>query len=218
MKKPLPDFTFEKKFWEKGYIVIGVDEVGRGALAGPLVVGSVCFNPYNGLLEKISTVGINDSKKLTRRIRSRLSTFIKQKAYSYSTAEISTSVINRLGISKAFQMGARKAISLLRLENGKKKYILVDAFYIKYLYGVGIKNQKAIIHGDEKSISIAAASIIAKVKRDALMSKLHRQYPLYKWRKNKGYGTRIHREAIRKHGKTKLHRDLFIRKVLLRVV
>ena len=96
----------------------------------------------------------------------------------------------------------------------KKIFILIDGFQVKYLRGVGLKNQKAIIKGDEKSISIAAASIIAKVYRDKLMEKLAKKYPLYHFDKNKGYGTKEHIKALRKYKQSPIHRLLFIRNFL----
>ncbi|MBI2641405.1 ribonuclease HII [Candidatus Roizmanbacteria bacterium] len=218
MKKSFPTFFYERRLWKKGYCVIGIDEVGRGALAGPLVVGAACFESLErDIANELERVGINDSKKLTPRRRAHLSRIIREKVTHYSVAEISPSIINKYGIVKAFATGSRKAIRNLRLKDGLKKYLLVDAYAIKYLQGIGLKNQKAIIHGDEKSISIAAASIIAKVHRDRLMRKFHRQHPRYKWKKNKGYGTKEHREALKNYGKTKHHRVLFLRKLLKEV-
>ena len=94
-------------------------------------------------------------------------------------------------------------------------FLLIDAFHVKYIPGVGLKNQEAIIKGDQKSISIAAASILAKVYRDSLMKKLAKKYKKYHWEKNKGYGTRKHIEAIRRFGPTSWHRNAFIRKYLV---
>lgn len=254
-KKRLPTFVNEIPLWKKGYYVIGVDEVGRGALAGPLTVGAVCFYsifsdsvkafpPTSARLavniarpacrtgrsarwwetlpalppEKVQELGINDSKKLSPAKREKLAKIIKKICLAYTTASVSNRIINRLGIAKATQLAMRKVIYKLRGKSfelkGKKLFILIDAFYIKYLRSVGLKNQKAIIKGDEKSISIAAASIIAKVERDHNMIKLHHKYPIYFWKKNKGYGTKKHIEAIKKFGKSKLHRDLFLRKIL----
>ncbi|MBI4225567.1 ribonuclease HII [Candidatus Roizmanbacteria bacterium] len=234
----LPDFSLEKKLWSKGYIVIGVDEVGRGALAGPLYVGAVCFRHTilkrsyqdgiypDKLSFNIENIGINDSKKLTARKREELATFIKKVTLAYSVSSVNVRTLNRLGIVKATEKAIRNVIFRVTnsighttmhrsADNGiGKAYILLDAFYVKYIKGVGLKNQKAIIQGDEKSISIAAASIIAKIERDHNMIKLHHKYPIYFWKNNKGYGTKEHIEAIKKFGKSKLHRDMFLRKIL----
>lgn len=216
--RKFPDFKYENELWKKDYYIIGVDEVGRGALAGPVYAGAVCFN--NDLKSRLiyfEKLGIDDSKRLSPAKRKKLAGIIKQTAFAYSTAGVSNKVINRIGIVKATQMAMRRAIKALYVkcyELGRKKiYILVDGFNIKYLKGIGLKNQKAIIKGDQKSISIAAASIVAKVERDQNMIKLHQQYPIYLWKKNKGYGTKKHREAIKKFGKLAFHRDLFIRKI-----
>ena len=253
MKNILPTFRFEKPLWKKGYYVIGVDEVGRGALAGPLTVGAVCFSPQtiedggwkiekegrslkleksnfhhlsskstiyrqSSTVKSIQTLGINDSKKLSPQKREKLAKLIKKSCLAYATASISNRIINKVGITRATQIAMRKAIKLLivncYLLRRKKLFVLADAFYIRYLKGIGLRNQLAIKHGDKKSISIAAASIIAKVERDHNMVKLGHKYPIYFWKNNKGYGTRKHIEAIKKFGKSKFHRDLFLRKIL----
>lgn len=238
MKQKLPDLKYEKSLWKKGFLVIGIDEVGRGCLAGPLTVGAVCFPILcdKKKIMELEQIGINDSKKLTYAKRVILSKFIKTNALAYSTATINVALINRYGISKATAMAVRKVINTImqnvasrkkQVESRKQRniqfstyyqlptnyYLLADAFYIKYVKGIGLKRQKAIIHGDGISISIAAASIIAKVERDGLMTKLSGKHPEYKWHKNKGYGTRDHIEALKKYGKTKYHRELYIRKI-----
>lgn len=201
-----PTFREENALWKKGYkFVAGIDEVGRGAFAGPVVVGAVVF-PRNFS----PTDGINDSKLLKPRQREFLSQIIKKEAYCFSIAEIPVRTINKYGIGKATQMAFRKAI--LQIQNkltNKKIFVLVDGFHVRYLKGVGIKNQKPIKKGDQKSISIAAASIVAKVHRDRLMKKLHRKYPVYGFSRNKGYGTKEHQKALKKFGLSKIHRTSF---------
>ena len=209
MKKP--NFFYEKKFWQKGYQVLGLDEVGRGSLAGPLVVAAVCFPSQKSKV--IESLGIKDSKKLSAKKREKLSQTIKKQADRIFISKINVSYINKYGISKAFQNGVRKIVNQMKKAN-KKIFILIDGFQVKYLRGVGLKNQKAIIKGDEKSISIAAASIIAKVYRDKLMEKLAKKYPLYHFDKNKGYGTKEHIKALRKYKQSPIHRLLFIRNFL----
>lgn len=200
-----PTFDEEKKLWEKGYCVIGIDEVGRGAFAGPLIVGAVVFDKENPLLSEI-----NDSKLLKPLKRNELSKIIEQCSFCSTVASIPVSTINKLGIGKANQMAFRKVISQIRkIINHEKLFVLVDGFHVKYLRGIGLKNQKAIIKGDQKSVSIAAASIIAKVHRDRLMRSLSKKYPVYKFGKNKGYGTKDHQEAIKRFGLCKLHRKSF---------
>lgn len=194
-----PTFKVEKALWKKGYkYIVGVDEVGRGAFAGPVVVGAVVFT-HNFFPPD----DINDSKLLKPRRRELLTRIIKKDAYCFSLAEISVWAINKYGIGKATQMAFRKAIKLLRV---KPDYLLIDAFYIKHM---NRKNQKPIKKGDQKSISIAAASIIAKVHRDKIMKKLSKKYPQYKFAKNKGYGTKEHQKALKKFGLSKIHRTSF---------
>jgi ribonuclease HII len=216
----LPNFSLERKLWKSGYrIIAGVDEVGRGALAGSVIAGCVVFAAnsnyqfpiFNQFLKKIN---INDSKQLTPRQREKADKWIRQNALSWGIGEASVAAINRLGIVKATQIAFRHAIAKCKVD-----FLLIDAFYIPYVKGLPRKNpacagrQKAIIKGDTKSISIAAASIIAKVYRDKLMLNLNKQakYKKYGWGRNKGYGTLEHRTAIKKYGVTKLHRKQFVK-------
>lgn len=206
----LPDFKYEKEVWKKGFDTIaGVDEVGRGCFAGPVVAGCVVFAPntiYN-IQDTILYVRIDDSKKLTSKQRERADKWIRKNALAFGIGQASVAQINRLGIKKASEIAFRKAIK----DCGKSiDYLLIDAFFIPYVKGLRRKNQKAIIKGDTKSVSIAAASIIAKVYRDTFMAKLSRKYGKYRWDKNKGYGTLEHRNAIKKYGITRLHRRAFV--------
>ncbi len=195
----LPTLQIEQSLWNAGYkLVCGIDEVGRGCFAGPVVAGAVIFSP-DGILPK----GIADSKLLKPKQRETLADQIKRVALFYAIAEICVNDINKLGIGKATQMAFRKALRLLLVQ---ADYVLIDAFYIKHL---NRKKQKAIKDGDTICASIAAASIIAKVYRDKLMKNLHKKYPKYGFAKHKGYGTKIHQEAIRKYGLSRLHRKSF---------
>lgn len=211
-----PTFDEELYLWNNGYeYVAGIDEVGRGAFAGPLVAGGVVFPQY--FFDKDTPcirsilAGVNDSKLLSPAKREKLSEVIKKHALCTAISEISTSVINKLGIGKANYMAFRqvvKKISLALKPKPSMLFVLVDGFHVSYLKG-GLKQQKAIIKGDQKSISIAAASIIAKVYRDSYMSSLPKSYLKYKFAIHKGYGTLMHRELIRKHGLCRLHRASF---------
>lgn len=194
-----PTLNEERQLWDSGYKwVAGVDEVGRGCFAGPVVAGAVI------LPEKFKhTKGINDSKLLSAKKREELAEIIKENALAYAIAEIDVPIINDIGIGKSAQLAFHKALSTMSVA---PDFILSDAFLIN---GFPSKMQKPIIHGDRLSMSIAAASIIAKVHRDALMRKLHDTYPLYDFATNKGYGTKKHREAISKHGLCDLHRLSF---------
>lgn len=212
----LPDFAKESKLWELGYkYVIGVDEVGRGSFAGPVSAAAVVFECET---EELQGLGINDSKLLKPTQRYKLSKLIRESCVSYSVSTVGVNTINKHGIVKATNIAFRKAIRDILLQLSKNTeyniqntqyYLLADGFHIKYIKGIGLKNQKAIIKGDRKSISIAAASIIAKVHRDSLMKKLAKKYPEYRFGRNKGYGTKAHQAAIKKHGLTKIHRTSF---------
>lgn len=215
----LPDFSFEIEIWKKNRFCLGVDEVGRGCLSGPVVAGVVVWPRMSG--NDTNRLGINDSKKLTPKLREQLSIEIKSRCLYWSVGEASVTDINSLGIVRSTQKAMRRAVGNIRnmINKDRKKsenlnsndiYLLLDAFYLKHMSGVGMKNQNAIIKGDTKSISIASASIVAKVYRDGIMNKLSKRYPEYGWERNKGYGTKEHREALIKIGPCKLHRKLFI--------
>ncbi len=194
-----PNLSLEKFLMKQGYTKIaGVDEVGRGSWAGPLVVGAVILSGFFQI-----PVGFGDSKQLKPLARRRFSTYIKEQAEAWSVVETPVSFINKFGIAKATHVAFRKAIKSL---DPRPDFVLVDAFYVKHL---NRKSQKAIIHGDEKSASIAAASIIAKVYRDDLMKKLSKKYPNYNFARHKGYGTKQHQIAIKMYGFTKIHRTSY---------
>ncbi len=194
-----PTFEEEQLLWDQGLThIAGVDEVGRGCFAGPVVTAAVI------LAKNFSAAGeVNDSKLLSPKKRKKLSDIILKEAVAFSIAEVSVEVINDVGIGKATQQAFYQAITTLSIP---PHFILIDAFYIQKL---SRKNQKPIVHGDGKSISIAAASIIAKVYRDELMQRLHPQYAVYDFFTNKGYGTKKHRDAIGIHGLCDLHRMSF---------
>ena len=193
MKKSKPHFFFERKIWKKGYKrIAGVDEVGRGCFAGPVVAGCVVFAQHSQIPK---SVRIDDSKKITPRQREKGADWIRQKATSWGVGEVSTSVINRLGMAKATKMAFRKSVSEARKRLGKSiDYLLIDAFFIPYVRGNPKGRQMTIVDGDEKSLSIAAASMIAKVYRDRIMLKLGKKP------KFKKYGiTRYHRKDFVKN-------------------
>lgn len=194
-----PTLKLEKDLWKKGFhYVCGLDEVGRGAFAGPVVVGAVIF-PSDVMLPE----GIADSKLLTPVKRKNLESRIKNKALCWAIGEISVGDINKHGIGKATHMAFRKALKLL---SKQADFVLIDAFYVKYF---NRKRQRAVKDGDKICVSISAASIIAKVYRDKLMKKISKKYPQYGFDKNKGYGTKFHQEALKKHGLSKIHRKSF---------
>ena len=195
----LPTLNLEKILWNSGYnYICGLDEVGRGSFAGPVVVGAVIFYKNCILPEEIA-----DSKLLRPKQREILSEQIKNSCICWSVAEISVTSINKVGIGKATQMAFRKSIKLLKKS---PDFVLIDAFYVKHF---SRKKQKAVKNGDKICASISAASIIAKVYRDDLMRNLHKKYPKYGFYKNKGYGTKFHQEMIKKHGLSRIHRKSF---------
>lgn len=208
-----PNLDFELDLWQRGFTVIGVDEVGRGAFAGPLYVGGVIFKPTMNekRLAKLLSYGINDSKKLSYDRRKMLSEVIQKECLSLSIQSISVAQINRIGIGKATFAAMREVVKTL-CENlmEQKIFVLVDGFYVKHLRNIGLKNQRGIVGGDGISLSIAAASIIAKVARDEHMEKLSAKFPGFNWSSNKGYGTLDHRNALKKYGSTPLHRTDFV--------
>lgn len=194
-----PTLEIEKSLWVKGYkYVCGMDEVGRGCFAGPLVVGAVVF-PQDVVLPQ----GIADSKLLSHKQRESLESGIKSQALAWTISQISVALIDKIGIGKAVQMAFRQALKKLQPQ---ADYTLIDAFYINRF---NRQKQRAVKGGDKVCASISAASIIAKVYRDELMEKLDEKYPGYNFKQNKGYGTLEHRQALAKYGLSKLHRQSF---------
>lgn len=195
----LPGLSHEVSLWQKGIkFIAGIDEVGRGSWAGPVVAAGVIL-PKTFIVPSI----FGDSKQLKPLQRQKLSKIIKQISVSYYIAQVNVSTINKVGIGRASQVAFRKVVKSL---DPRPQFILIDAFYINH---IAKKTQMAIKGGDQISASIAAASIIAKVYRDNLMKKLAKKYPYYSFGKHKGYGTKLHQEAIKKHGFSKVHRTSY---------
>jgi len=207
-----PTFEYERKLWQKGLrFVAGADEVGRGAFAGPVVAAAVVFDPLNSRLPK--EVIIRDSKKMTRKQRIVSADWVKKNTY-WGIGEVSVKTINNFGIKRAAEAAFRKSVRELQYHLPKRlEHLLVDAFFVPYLSGVSKKRQTPIIKGDELSCSIAAASIIAKVHRDAIMKNLSKEFKKYKWAENVGYGTRYHKERILAYGTTIHHRRDYLVKL-----
>ena len=189
---------FEKDLYSKGYkLIAGIDEVGRGPLAGPVVAAAVIL-PKDSYYQYL-----NDSKKVTEKRRNKLYDEITAEAVSYGIGLVSPDIIDDINILQATYVAMKKAIDALSI---RPQMILVDAVHIP---DIGIP-QVGIVKGDAKSISIAAASIVAKVYRDRLMTEYDALYPEYKFAKNKGYGTKEHMQALHEIGMSPIHRKSFV--------
>jgi len=192
---------FDSQFKTSGFnLIAGTDEAGRGPLAGPVVIAAVI------LPDDYDNFEINDSKKLSENTRLRLAEEIKSIAVCYKIITLGVDVIEELNILTASLHGMKTAVESLTpipdliLVDGNKPFSSAIA-------------QKAIVKGDGKSLSIAAASILAKVERDRIMTELHSAFPEYGWEKNKGYATAAHRRSIIKYGASPHHRPTFLRKL-----
>lgn len=197
-------YEFEEKFGVNGYIA-GVDEVGRGPLAGPIVAAAVVLDHKD--LDENLILGLNDSKKISEKRREEISDVIKKKAISYSIALCTNEQIDKLGIGYCNNKVFLDSIHTLSV---KPKIVLSDGYPIK---GIDILNE-SVIKGDTKAACIAAASIIAKVYRDNLMKEYAKEYPYYKFESNSGYGSREHIDAIHQYGICKIHRKSFLRNII----
>lgn len=192
-------YELESALIESGYpLVCGVDEAGRGPLCGPVVAAAVIL-PVGLVIE-----GLNDSKKLTEKKREALYDVICKEAVAYSIAYGTVEEINELNILEATLLAMRRSIDGL---SRKADYALIDGNINRDFQ----LPARAVIHGDAISPSIAAASILAKVTRDRLCIELDREYPQYGIAKHKGYGTKMHCDALRTHGPSPIHRTLFVR-------
>ena len=196
------DYSIENEYREKGFdIICGVDEAGRGPLAGPVYAAAVIL-PSDCVIE-----GLNDSKKLTEKKREALFDEIKEKALAYGIASADEKEIDEINILNATFLAMKRAINSLSV---KPDLALIDG------------NQKphtdieevTVIKGDAKSTSIAAASVLAKVSRDRFMLEMAEKYPQYEFARHKGYGTKLHYEKIAQYGVCNIHRRTFLKKIL----
>jgi ribonuclease HII len=192
------------ELWKQNKIFCGVDEVGRGALAGPVVAAAVSLPPFTKI------PGAKDSKQLTSKAREQLYSIIVKQALAYGVDLATVKEIDHFNIRNASFLAMNRAIRAL---DYKCDSAIVDGFPLP---DCELPNQ-GIIKGDQKSLSIACASIIAKVTRDRIMDKLHKKYPQYNFLKNKGYATPSHKKTIAQIGPTKIHRKSFepVRQTLL---
>ncbi len=193
---------YERKLYNEGYeYICGIDEAGRGPLCGPVVAAAV-------ILKKDDHIeGVNDSKKLSEKKREMLFEIIKERAVAYSVGIVDEKTIDEINILEATRLAMKKAVEGLKV---KAEYALVDA---EKKVPINIP-YTPIIKGDQLSESIAAASIIAKVTRDHMVLELDEKYPEYNFKKNRGYGTREHTDAIIKYGLCDAHRRSFCKKFI----
>ena len=193
MKRP------ETELHNKGYkYIAGVDEAGRGPLAGPVVAAAVI------LPEDFDVPGVDDSKKLSEKRREELFDIITERAVAYGIGMADHSIIDEINILQATKLAMKEAISSLQQQ---PDYILFDAMRIDDLE----IPQESVIKGDAKVLAVAAASIVAKVTRDRMMAEYSAEYPGYAFEKNKGYGTKAHYEGLRAYGMCPIHRRTFLR-------
>ena len=190
-------FEFESKASHQGFKnIAGIDEAGRGPLAGPVVAAAVIFP------SKVNIPGLNDSKKLSANKREELFPKIQEISVAFGLAVVDQKVIDKINILQAARLAMKQAVETLKITPG---LLLIDG------------NQKidstltqwAIVKGDSRSLSIAAASVLAKVTRDRIMDGYHKLYPQYEFNRHKGYGTRLHRNLIQEHGPCPIHRSTF---------
>lgn len=196
-----PDFHFEEQIWSQGYrYIVGVDEAGRGALAGPVAAAALIFTPEPRLSEQL--IGVRDSKEMNPNSRAEWAVRLQEIALDFGVGYAEAGEIDSIGIAPATKLAVRRALGKLQYQ---VQHILID--YIK-LPGIACP-VTSIVKGDARSLSIAAASIMAKHSRDEVMREFEEVYPGYGFAKHKGYGTRTHFAALSQHGPTPIHRRSF---------
>lgn len=198
-KEQIDKLKFEREEEAKGHFLIaGVDEVGRGPLAGPVCVACVMM-PLDDIIE-----GVDDSKKISEKKRELLAEQIKEKAICYTVEMVDEETIDKINILEATKLAMKRSIEKMTI---KPDVVLVDA-----ISKLDVNtNIRGIIKGDALSYSVGCASILAKVTRDRLMTQLAKEYPVYGFEKHKGYGTKAHIEAIKEHGPCVYHRLSFLK-------
>lgn len=200
----MDELTYEREYEARGYLAVaGVDEVGRGPLAGPVVCAAVILP----LEEERRIVGINDSKKLSAKKREALAALIRERARAYAIAEVSNDVIDAINILQATRLCMKRAVEQL---DPPADMVLTDG---NMTLDIALP-QRSIVKGDALVASIGAASILAKVYRDALMCRYAQIYPAYAFERNAGYGTAAHIAALREVGPCPIHRRTFLTKLL----
>jgi ribonuclease HII len=193
-----PDLQFETPLWEAGTLYIaGVDEAGRGSWAGPVSAGAVVLPPHSDILERLA--GVRDSKQMTPDARAYWADQIRTAAYAWGVGFASSDEIDDLGILPATRLAVHRALEAL---DSPVDYLLVDFLTLPEVR----LPQLPLVKGDARSLSIAAASVLAKTARDALLVQLDRDFPGYGFARHKGYGTAAHREALARLGPSRIHR------------
>ena len=190
-------FEFESKASHQGFKnIAGIDEAGRGPLAGPVVAAAVIFP------SKVNIPDLNDSKKLSANKREELFPKIQEISVAFGLAVVDQNVIDKINILQAARLAMKQAVETLKITPG---LLLIDGNQKID----STLNQWVIVKGDSRSLSIAAASVLAKVTRDRIMDGYHKLYPQYEFNRHKGYGTRLHRNLIQEHGPCPIHRRTF---------
>jgi len=196
-----PDLSVEERLWQAGLTrVAGIDEAGRGALAGPVSAAAVVLPPDPSIAHHLA--GLRDSKQMTPLQRDRLAPLIKTTALAWKVAFCSAEEIDRLGILPATRLAAQRALDALAV---RPEYLITDFL----LLTESPLPQTALVKGDQRCLSIAAASVLAKTARDALMRELDEEYPTYGFSRHKGYGTLQHRNTVARLGRCAIHRKSF---------
>lgn len=197
------DYEIEKEYTEKGFrLICGIDEAGRGPLAGPVCAAAVIL-PIGTDID-----GLNDSKKLTEKKREMLFPMIIENATAYGIGFASEQEIDEINILNATFLAMRRAVEALGIS---PDLLLIDG---NQKPKIGVGEEVTVIKGDAKSVSVAAASVLAKVSRDRYMLEKSQEYPQYAFEKHKGYGTKLHYEKIAEYGVSPIHRKTFLKKIL----
>jgi ribonuclease HII len=198
-----PDIELEKKLWSKGFkYVVGIDEAGRGPLAGPVSAGAVVID-----CEEMINPRVRDSKEMSEKQRLEVVEDIKQRSLAWGVSLVGSDVIDRIGIQDAVKLAMSNALKQVEERLGSNAdYLIVDGTNVAYINGYKMERIK---QGDLLHYSISAASVIAKVTRDEFMKEMSVKYPLYGFDRHVGYGTKEHIEAIHKYGPCDIHRYTF---------
>ena len=207
------NLNFERKLWKEGFKnVVGLDEAGRGALAGPVVAAAVMINPKKIKNLKLKRSKIRDSKELSPKEREIFfEVLLKDQAIEWATSKVSEKVIDKINILEATKLAMKRAVKKL-----EKKGLKIDFLILDGNFKINLKiSQKSIVKADKKIFSCALSSILAKVFRDKIMLKYHKKYPQYRFDLHKGYPTKFHFEMLKKYGFCKIHRKSFCKNLFI---